>query len=164
MFKVRLNLKTISALIAFSLVILPQFYLLEGQAQGAKAAAKIVIKKERQSIRVPPRVRAKMKDFTQVLQMVKLTPLVNDQEEVVGVELNEISEKDITTVLKAQNGDVVKEVRVFRKKNGKVETTTYPITSASDIMGMYSALQEATSVDVDLKRGKTILPMTYVLD
>jgi hypothetical protein len=105
-----------------------------------------------------------MKDFSQVLQMVKLTPLINDQEEVVGVEINEIAEKDILTVLQAQNGDVVKEVRVSRKKNGKTETTTYPITSASDVMGMYSALLDATSVDVDLKRGKVILPMTYVLD
>lgn len=164
MFKLKLNLKFVFAYFVFSLGILPLISFSEGHAQSAKPGIKKVIKKERQSIRVPPRVREKMKDFSQVLQMVKLTPLVNDQEEVVGVEINEISEKDITTVLKAQNGDVVKEVRVSRKQNGKTETTTYPITSASDVMGMYSALLDATSVDVDLKRGKVILPMTYVLD
>jgi hypothetical protein len=105
-----------------------------------------------------------MKDLAAVLQMVKLTPLVNDAEEVVGVELNEISEKDIINVLKARNGDVVKEVRVFRKAGGKVESTTYPVTSAADVMGMYSALLDATSIEVNLKRGKSVLPMTYILE
>jgi hypothetical protein len=119
---------------------------------------------KRTQINVPARVRAKMRDLTTVFQMVKLTPLINDAEEVVGVELNEISEKDIIQVLKAQEGDVVKEVRVYRKKNGKIESTTYPITSAADVMGMYSDLMEASSVQVDLKRGKKILPMTYILE
>ncbi len=130
----------------------------------AKASAKTIVTPKRMHIKVPARVRAKMKDFTAVLQMVKLTPLVNDADEVVGVELNEIAEKDITQVLKAHNGDVVKEVRVFRKSRGKIESTTYPITSAADVMGMYSALMGASSVQVDLKRGKQILPMTYILE
>jgi DNA-directed RNA polymerase subunit H (RpoH/RPB5) len=129
-----------------------------------KSSAKAVATPKRTQIKVPTHVRAKMKDLSAVLQMVKLTPLVNDAEEVVGVELNEIAEKDITQVLKAQNGDVVKEVRVFRKSRGKIESTTYPITSASDVMGMYSALVDASSVQVDLKRGKQILPMTYILE
>jgi hypothetical protein len=133
---------------------------INGSAQrGGKKAENI-----RTVIRVPSRVRSKMKDLSAVLQMVKLTPLVNDAEEVVGVELNEISEKDIINVLKARNGDVVKEVRVFRKVDGKVESTTYPVTSAADVMGMYSALLDANSVEVNLKRGKSILPMTYVLE
>ncbi len=130
----------------------------------AKASAKTIATPKRTQIKVPARVRAKMKDLALVLQMVKLTPLVNDAEEVVGVELNEISEKDIIQVLKAQNGDVVKEVRVFRNAKGKIESTTYPITSAADVMGMYSALMDASSVQVDLKRGKQILPMTYILE
>lgn len=164
MLKFRSKLKAMAPVLVFLFGVLPSFFPSESFAQVGKSAAQKVVKKERRSIRVPPRVRAKMKEFSQVLQMVKLTPLINDQEEVVGVEINEIAESDIVTVLKAQNGDVVKEVRVSRKQNGNTETTTYPITSASDVMGMYSALLDATSVDVDLKRGKVILPMTYVLD
>jgi type II secretory pathway component PulC len=153
-----------SALLIFSFLIAPSGAWAVSTANApSKASAKATALKRTQ-INVPARVRAKMKDLSAVLQMVKLTPLVNDAEEVVGVELNEISEKDIIQVLKAQNGDVVKEVRVFRKTNGKIESNTYPITSASDVMGMYSALLDASSVQVDLKRGKQIFPMTYVLE
>jgi hypothetical protein len=152
------------AILIFSIFIAPtDVGALSPRGTPVKTSGKSAAVKRTQ-IYVPERLRAKMKDFAAVLQMVKLTPLVNDAEEIVGMELNEIAEKDITQVLMAQNGDVVKEVRVFRKSNGKIESTTYPITSAADVMGMYSALLDASSVQVDLKRGKAILPMTYVLE
>lgn len=113
-------------------------------------------------VKVPLKVREKMKDMVQVMGMVKITPLVNDADVVVGMEINDITDDDIINVLKARNGDVIKSVRVKKKENGKVTTRTYSVLSPADVMNMYSNLLGAESADVDIKRGKTVVPMTYL--
>ncbi len=133
-------------------------------AEGAKTKTKAIQPLPRTEVRVPAAVKAKMKDLSAVLQMVSITPLVNDSDEVVGMELNEISEMDIINVLKAKNGDVIREVRISSKVNGKMTTTTHSILSVADVMGMYSSLKGASRADVDIKRGKKTVPMSYLLD
>ena len=56
-------------------------------AEGAKTKTKAIQPLPRTEVRVPAAVKAKMKDLSAVLQMVSITPLVNDSDEVVGMEL-----------------------------------------------------------------------------
>lgn len=135
--------------------------LLTAPAFARKSAASV----KRTEIRVSSEDRMKLKDLTKSLLMVELTPIVNNQDEVLCLEISKINDRLVSDHLKAEVGDCLSEITAFKKSaTGKVVSERVPILSPADAMMVYQKLAGATRVEVDLKRGKQIVPLAYVLN
>lgn len=119
----------------------------------------------RTQIRISAKTRSKLKDLSQSLRMVELTPIVNDENEVVCLEISKILDKTVSEQLKAQTGDCFSEVVAYKKDAaGKVTSEKLPLLSPKDAMMLYQQLVGAHRIDIDLKRKKKPVLMTYLVD
>ena len=96
--------------------------------------------------------------------MIELTPLINDKEEVIAMEISRIDDKLFSEVLKAQVGDRFSKAKVIKKVDGKITSETVSVVDISEIASLYGSAHKVSRVEIDLKRKKIILPMTYIID
>lgn len=119
----------------------------------------------RTQIHVSTKARNKLKDLSMSLRMVELTPVVNDANEVLCLEISKIHDKLVSDQLKAQVGDCFSEVVAYKKEaTGKVVSEKLPLLSPKDAMMLYQQLLGAHRIDIDLKRKKKTVSMTYLID
>ncbi len=130
---------------------------------GPAHAVKIPDSK-RTEVLVSEKLRVKFRQPSELLKMVRLTPILNDADEVTCVEISEIRDPVIKDVLKARVGDCLTEVRIFREERNGMVTEVYPVLSATDAMLLYKDLHGASRVEIDLQRNKKTVPMTYVVN
>lgn len=138
------------------------FFVISGQSN---AAGEMPLTAKRIDVHISKADRSKFKDLAQSLQMASITPIINDNDEVICMSIGAIHDKSVSQTLKAEVGDCFSDVKVFKKSTGgKTTSETVSVLSPSDAMMLYSALVGASRVDVDLKRKKKIVPMTYLMD
>ena len=125
-------------------------------------AAPVVVK--RTEIHISKSQSARLKDFLQVTQMIELTPLINDKDEVIAMEISRIDDKLFSDVLKAQVGDRFSKVKVFKNIAGKTTSETVSVVDMTEIASLYGSSHDVSRVEIDLKRKKAIIPMTYIID
>ncbi len=148
------------ASISISIAIL---CLLNGRA--LHAAGEKPLAPKRIEVHISNAERSKLKDLSQSLQMASITPIINDKDEVICMSIGAIHDKRVSQTLKAEVGDRFSDVKVFKKStDGKMTSEIVSVLSPSDAMMLYQALVGASRVDVDLKRKKKIVPMTYLMD
>ena len=118
----------------------------------------------RTEVRIPAKLRDRLKDLSQSLRMVELTPVADANDKVFCQELTKINDPLVRTQLKAEVGDRLSEVVAFKKDaEGKTVRVVFPILSAADAMMMYQGLLGATRIEIDLKRKKKTVAMTYII-
>lgn len=119
----------------------------------------------RTEIHISKAQRARFSDMSQTLQMASITPIINDKDEVICMSIGEIKDKIISDALKAQVGDCFSSVTVFKKTpSGKITNENISILSVTDTLMLYQSLLGASRVDVDIRRRKQTLPISYLID
>lgn len=109
--------------------------------------------------------RAQFKDLTQSLQMVSLTPIIDRNDEVICLEVSEIKNPVISKELKVKKGDCFSHVVIFKKNDdGSQSSERHSVLSPAASFVLYPELVEAERIDVDLKRGKSTVPLSYRLN
>ena len=144
--------------------ILHMILVLNAAIGIASASAATAVNQRRTEVHLSKAQSARLKDFLQVIQMIELTPLTNDKDEVIAMEISRIDDKLFSDVLKAQVGDRFSSATVFKKVGSKVTSDKVSVVDISEIAGLYSSSHEVSRVEIDLKRKKVILPMTYLID
>lgn len=99
------------------------------------------------------------------MELAVLTPIVDRNDEVLCMEINTVKDKELSDELQIRSGDCISELKVYRKsKAGRMETENHEVKSPMAAMLLFTALQGADRVDVDVKRKKVKVPMTYWID
>ena len=99
------------------------------------------------------------------MELAVLTPIVDRNDEVLCMEINTVKDKELSDELQIRSGDCISELKVYRKnKAGRMETENHEVKSPMAAMLLFTALQGADRVDVDVKRKKVKVPYTYWID
>lgn len=93
-------------------------------------------------------LNAQVRDFPKLLSQARVIPYF-EQGKAKGFVISDIVSNSLYQQIGLQNGDVIQKV------NGKA------VTSAEQAMAMYQALQNAPSIDLELKRAGSIVPIHY---
>lgn len=147
-------------------VIFPMLLVLNGTSIHAETARTPVKENaKRIEVRITKAQRARFKDLSESLGMASMTPIVNDDDEVICMSIGEIKDKIVSQTLLAKVGDCFTDVKIFKKSaTGKMESESISVLSVADSMNLYQSLAGASRVDVDLKRNHKTVPMTYLID
>lgn len=139
--------------------------LMAGVLAGAMAfapALALTPVSARTTVTVSKAHRAQLKDLTQALGMVSLTPIINRKDEVICLEVSEIKNPIVSSGLKVKVGDCFSSVVIFKKKSdGTLSSESHSVLSPTASFSLYPELIDAERVDVDLKRGKSTVLMSY---
>ena len=93
-------------------------------------------------------LNAQVRDFPKLLSQARVIPYF-EQGKAQGFVISNIAPNSLYQQIGLQNGDVIQKV------NGQA------VTSAEQAMAMYQALQHAPSIDLELKRAGSIVPIHY---
>jgi hypothetical protein len=144
------------------LLSIPIALLLANPAMASKSPELAAAK--RTEVRVSEEIRMKFRQPSELLRMVTLTPILDENDEVRCVEIAEIRDPVIKDILKANVGDCLTEVSIYREERNGTVKEVYPVLSAVDALLLYKDINGASKVEVNLQRKKQLIPMTYVVN